>query len=64
MSNPYPQINANQRPVPPGKGCSHGKLWAEYCRQCEIIDTTRMRDEAVRRAAMLNERLARLEAEK
>ena len=72
--------NANQKPfsygelmststgiysqLPTGKGCPHGKLWSEYCRQCEIIDTTRMRDEAVRRVAILNERLAELGVEK
>ena len=49
-----------RRILPADKGCSHGKLWAEYCRECEIIDTRRMRDEGVRRVAMLNERLAKL----
>lgn len=56
--------NANQRPIPQDKGCSHGKLWDQYCRACEIIDTTRMRDDAVRRVALLTDRLAKLETEK
>jgi hypothetical protein len=46
-----------------GKACSHGKLWTEYCRACEIVDTARRLGEAQRRAAILAERLKQLQEE-
>jgi tryptophanyl-tRNA synthetase len=44
-----------------GKACSHGKLWTEYCKDCEIVDTRRMLQEAQRRVANLQDRLDQLQ---
>ena len=67
MSNPYPHFGSNKVVTQvgiamreSGKGCGHGKLFTEYCKECEIFDTERMLHDAQRRVVSLTKRLEEL----